>query len=161
MAKSKKNSSQQVNEILLELSDIDKQIELLESSRDSIFQKREALGRELENRKEILSACEAELVDASKKRQEESERLKEEEQIIIERRSKISAIGGAKAAKIAEKEIELSSKSLQVLEESVSRAENLYGSLKSRVELVEGKVEEIDQRIDGEQTDDDSTIWRC
>ena len=158
MAAKKNTPSQEVNKLLLELNQTDFAIHGHESKRDLVQRKRKAYQLELGNRKDILEACQEELDTASSKKDLELGRLKEEEKKIIERRNQLGAIGGAKAAKIVEKEIEISSRSLQLLEDNAKRATSLASKLEERVELVKEKVSEIEGKSGSEHGVDDKEL---
>jgi predicted nucleic acid-binding Zn-ribbon protein len=109
--------SQAPPETLLSLSQVDKKILHLLSRKNEIQTRLETHSRQIAAEKKRVATLESALQQQQTRQSEEETRIKDEEKKIAERRKQLTALGGAKAAKMVEREIDISSRLMQQLEE--------------------------------------------
>lgn len=145
-------------ENLLKLRDVDGQIQRLSVEKKQILGEREQLGSELHTSRKRVTELEAAHKDGRLQQVMEEHRLRDEQEKIINRRKQLSALGGVKAAKLVEREIDVAARTLQQMEEraikaleEVDQLENqLQGMRKSLEQLelnFENRNKEIEERV--------------
>ena len=144
-------STAAANKILFELSEKDHQIVVLHSKRSELEESRERFVGELSEAKEMLSRLEQELEESSARQSMDEGRLKDEEARIIDRRKQLTGIGGAKAAKLVEREIDIAAKSMEALESRVLDSVGEVERLESQVAELREKVEEMEAQFEEEE----------
>jgi len=139
-----------VNKLLLDLCGLDSQIFSHDQRRKEIQKRSYALSVELERRRGLLRQCQEDLDASLARSSQEHARLKSEEDRITDRRKQLSNISGAKAAKIIEKEIEISSRSLEILGESSREAEALVRRASAKMEQIQAACDALQDRVQSE-----------
>src|SRR5690606_2844886 len=86
--------------------------------------------------------------DTQSRQSLEEHRLKEEQEKIIERRKQLTAIGGAKVAKMVEREIDIASRSMEAMEgaaliavEEADRVQSALTEIKTKLDAVQQEFE--------------------
>jgi predicted nucleic acid-binding Zn-ribbon protein len=110
------------SKLLLSLSQIDQRIVILKSEKDEIDNRRAVKRAEIDRLRKLVSETETKQKECSTRQTLEEHRLREEERKVVERRRQLTALGGAKAAKLVEREIDIASKAVAQLEERLLRA---------------------------------------
>lgn len=148
-------SSQQ----LLSLSSIDGKINSLTEKQHELESRRHEFVTLITERRGRLAAYEKAHKEGTLKQVMEEHRLRDEHERIVERRRQLSSIGGAKVAKMMEREIDIASRSLQAMEERAMKAleevdemETHLGELRTSLEEVESQFENENQEIEKELT---------
>lgn len=142
----------QLGNKLFALSGVDRDFVELASKKRNMENKREVEIRELQRRRNILADTKNEVVEKDKLRAQEEGLLAAEEIRILDRRKQLQGISGAKAAKIIEKEIEIASRSLQMLEERVVSAIEALELSEKRLGLIKSAVEELSVKLAQEES---------
>ena len=143
----------QLGSKLFALAEVDrKAVELTLQKRD-LEGHRAALQKELERRNIIKLQCEADCQAKEKLRLQEEDLLAAEEMKILERRKQLQGIGGAKAAKIIERDVESTTKTLHTLEERVTGALQAIEEAQKKLELINVAVNELSEKIAAEEAE--------
>jgi predicted nucleic acid-binding Zn-ribbon protein len=137
-----------VSEALLSLSELDKEAVALGTQQEEIEERSERISGQLSLYEEQLSLKEQSLQESSARRQMEESRLQEEEKRIAERRRQLTEIGGAKSAKLVEREIDIATRSMEGLEERALLALKDSESLEQEVEQLRSAVEELKSQVE-------------
>lgn len=134
--------------MLLLLSAADQKIVVLSHQRGEIEGRRTHFQNEIKRFRQLVEEKTVRHQEAIQRQTSEEHRLKEEEKKIVERRKQLTAMGGAKAAKLVEREIDIATKALQTLEDRLLRAieeadkiEGELGRHKSELETVQAQFE--------------------
>ncbi len=111
-----------VTENLLKLRDVDNKIHLLAVEKKQITSERELLATDVQTSRKRVAEFESAHKDGRLKQVMEEHKLRDEQEKIINRRKQLSALGGMKAAKLVEREIDVAARSLQQMEERSMKA---------------------------------------
>lgn len=148
----------QLGNKLFALAAIDANAVELRKKRADIEGRARALGEERDRRLRILAEVQSEYTEREKLRAQEENLLAAEEMTILDRRKQLQSIGGAKAAKIIEREIEIAARSLQTLEERVTKAMEEVDKSRSRLSMITDASKEIEEIIASEKDSNDSQL---
>ncbi len=136
------------SKLLLLLSAADQKIVVLSHQKGEIENRRTHFQNEIKRFRQLVEEKTAKHQEAISRQGSEEHRLKDEEKKIVERRKQLTAMGGAKAAKLVEREIDIATKALQTLEDRLLRAieeadkiDNELGRNKTELETVEAQFE--------------------
>ena len=149
-------STTKVTSILFALAETDKEIQSLVTEKQQIeHQRAEVIGR-LAKAKERLESIEGLYREGASRHALEEHRLKDEEQKIVERRKQLTAIGGAKSAKLMERELDIATRVLQTMEQNSVQTLEEVEQLKAQAEEARSEVEELEKEYEslGEETDE-------
>lgn len=135
--------SNKVANLLLSIAATDKEISTMEAEKNRLTSQRSSMQSEIEKRRENLTALDAHFRQEAQRQALEEHRLKDEETRIVERRKQLSAIGGAKAAKLMEREIDIASRSLEVMGERVQRAGQEADHLSAQVADAKAMLDDL------------------
>lgn len=150
--------NKQVSLLLLTLCQADKRVHLLTYRKKEIEVQRNQFLAELQSQRQQLAQFQALYQEQSSTQVTESNRLRDEEQKIVNRRKQLSTFGGAKIAKLVEREIDLASRTLEMLEERALKSlENLDQSEKQYQEQ-QRKVEELELAFESENQSTDAIL---
>ena len=145
---------------LFSLAAIDKKIVEQTSARTEIEGRWRAMECELARREALLSQHQTACQHRQMLLKQEEELLASEESKILERRKQLQSIGGAKAAKIIERELEISGRSIQMLESRVTGAMDEVEKAKKRLALVEQAAAEIKETMSSELAGKEEKLTR-
>ncbi len=127
---------------LLQLSRSDVEIQVLKNRIQDIEQQQRLAQQDLAERRAVLAKADASAADAAGRQAEEEERLRVEQRKIVERRKHLSSIGGTRGAKLMEREIDISARTVQQMEQKVlsmleetEQLKNNAARLRSELEL--------------------------
>lgn len=137
-----------VSKILFSLSETDASVREQTLRRDAIENERHQLSAELTTTRDRLEEVLGLFKEAESRRALEEHRLGEEEQRIIERRRQLTALGGAKSAKLVEREIDIATRSLESLEKSVMEAVEASEKLAQNKAALETKFEDLQHKFE-------------
>lgn len=140
-------AQQKIGKFLLSLTDIDREALSLTNRKRDIEETRRQLQIELEQAEQSLAKTEKEVEQCEQARKEREHSLEEEETKIVERRKQLTAMGGAKAAKMMEREIEIASRALQNLEQSAGEATTQSELTQKKFDSLREKVEQLREAI--------------
>jgi uncharacterized protein len=132
---------------LYALSEIDKKIVVLTNQKTDMESERAGRAAKLKAETARRERTQAEFGHKSSRQAEEEKNLKDAQRKIIERRKQIAAMAGVKAAKFAEREVDIEAKAIQLREEQLLKAmEDVENSSKSLTEVKETvkRLEESD-----------------
>jgi predicted nucleic acid-binding Zn-ribbon protein len=94
---------------------------------------------------------------ASRKALEEH-RLKDEEQKIIERRKQLTALGGAKSAKLMEREIDIATRVLQSMEQNATSSSQEVERLESELHAAKSRVDSLEKEYESVSLESESSL---
>lgn len=154
-----------VTKHLLSLSEVDKDYFAAMERKSALERHREMSASDLQERRQRLGECEVAFKEGTLKQVLEEHRLRDEEKKIVERRKQISAMGGAKGAKVMEREVDIASRTLQAMEERALKAmeetaelEAKLNELRTGLEQQEAQFEEEAPKIEAEVANLDQSI---
>ncbi len=140
-------ASNQTN-LLLALRDTDSNIVSLETEVKNLRTESEKILERLSINEKALNTIEEKLEVASKHHTVEEEKLKEEERKISERRKALSAIGGNKSAKLAQRELDIAKRLIETLENNVISAMGVVEDLEKKKSHLIAIVNELTELSD-------------
>src|SRR5690606_8637838 len=120
--------------------------------------KRKVFQTELTGHRNVLEQYQAQYEGSQSRLQEEEQRLSQEESKILERRKQLTAIGGAKVARIVEREIEIASKALEALEANVKQARHESDRLSERIVDLKATVDAMESQYSAENSDEEARL---
>ncbi|MCB0325417.1 MAG: hypothetical protein KDD69_17665 [Bdellovibrionales bacterium] len=138
------------NKILITLSEIDKEIEELTRLKEDAEKRSQILVVKLDRFKQRLGEVDASYQESASRQKIEEHRLKDEETKIVERRKQLTALGGAKSAKLVERELDIASRVMESMEKnamdamvSAERLEREKTLLEERVAALEAELKKV------------------
>lgn len=137
-----------VTKTLFSLSETDKELQGLVAQRKDVEQKRAGLLTQLAEAKERVELIEGKYNECAARRILEEHRLRDEEQKIVERRKQLTALGGAKSAKLMERELDIASRVLQTMEQSLSQTTQETAQLEADLAACKLQCEELEKQYD-------------
>jgi predicted nucleic acid-binding Zn-ribbon protein len=139
------------SEMLLALNKIDHSIvekeKYVKESSDIL----EKLRTQFKKKSAILESVEVQLESATQTHASEETKLKEEEVKIVERRKQLTSLGGAKSAKLVERELDIAKRIMETLEQDVFSAIEKMESLASRRNLLVTDLDEVKEKLDAHE----------
>lgn len=137
----------ETGKLLLRLAEVDTRLLIVNQRRAEIQKKQRTYAATATDLKNRIAAAESSAKQSRFKQSAEEQRLKDEQSKIIERRKQLSTLG-AKAAKIIEREIEISTRAVESVEADLLRAmeqvelcERSLSDLSSSLSKVQGEFE--------------------
>lgn len=137
-----------VGKTLSSLSEVDKEIQEYRVKLSAMNETQENLTSDLSQTQQRLEDLEAAFKDADQRRKLEEERLKEEETKIIERRRQLTTIGGAKSAKLVERELDIATRVLETMEKTTMEAIEASDVLREQVSGFSDRAAHISQELE-------------
>jgi predicted nucleic acid-binding Zn-ribbon protein len=141
------NTNKKLGKILLILSEKDLKICQAEDRKKEIANKKVSLTKEYNELKIQLDEKSAAYNQLKTQQEAEEKKVKEEQDRIVERRKQLVDLGGAKVAKIMEREVEIATKAMQILETATLEAMQAADAAKSVVDELAVKVAELNKII--------------
>lgn len=138
------------SKVLLALSETDTKFAVAETRRREIQKTIAQFQTDLKTRREQLSSSEAALKDGKLRHSLEEHRLKDEETKIVERRRQLTDLGGAKSGKFMERELDIATRSLGMLEENLKRAAEESLRLEDSVQSMRTELESLEAKFENE-----------
>lgn len=136
--------------LLLQVSEFDKQIVLLNNERQNLEEKRRGQLEQLKQERERLKALEGKHASQSKLQSDSEERLRAEEKRIVERRKQLSVMGGVKSAKLAERELDIAARAMQSMEEQTLRMMQEAESTASELAALRESLSALEQKLESD-----------
>src|SRR5262249_15802950 len=147
-----------VSKHLLSLSDTDKKITTLATEKNNLINNRKTFSENLADKKQRLGAYEAAHKQGTLKQVLEEHRLRDEEQKIVERRKQLTTMGGGKGGKLVEREIDVSSRSLQMMEERAMKALEEVDQLEGKLQELRTNLEQLETQFENESQGYDGKV---
>jgi predicted nucleic acid-binding Zn-ribbon protein len=136
-----------LGQVLLSLNEADQQLAEVVNKQQGIEKKQSILESELAQIKSHLLEYESLLAEKKAKYSADESRLDEEQQKILERRKSLSDLGGAKAAKLIEREIDIAGRALQALEERSGQSLIEVEKIQDRINSLAEQASEIEATL--------------
>lgn len=152
MSQDKQSSSNSTTESLrlaADLAKTDAEIIRLQNHKNEIEEQRKIASSEIAKLLARSQAFKAQLDEHGAKQTVEENRLKDEQRRIVERRKQLSSIGGTKAAKLLEREIDIASRAVQTMEQRVIE-------MMQQVERIGGERSALDEQLNAKRSEFDS-----
>lgn len=137
--------SNEIAKKLFELSEIDKEVAALRFQKKDIEKKQQGMIASMAALKNEVDALRETLTGARGRHEVSEKKLEDEQAKITERRKQLTALGGAKAAKLVEREIDIASRALQALEQVVLDSQEVVERIEGEVLLLEERLESAEQ----------------
>lgn len=137
-----------VGKTLSALSEVDREIATFRNRRKAIENNQEDITAELAQVVTRLDELDTARVDAEKKHTYEEQRLKEEETKIVERRKQLTTIGGAKSAKLVERELDIATRLLEGLEKNATEAFENLDNIKAQLSDISDRRSGLEQSLE-------------
>lgn len=145
--------AKKIADTLLELCDADRELAIVLAKKDDFEKVRNTSLTELDGYKTKIAAFEAQLQERAVKQAEDANRLQEEQAKIIERRKALTDLGGAKSAKLVEREIDIASRSLQILEERAVRSLDDVEQVRESIDSLKEELVELERDFSASDQD--------
>lgn len=143
-------ASTKESKTLLGLSELDLEITQLGNKKSEVEERLGEITGQLETQKERLALCKEAHEEALSRHSEQESLLKEEEQKIVDRRKQLTEVGGAKSAKLVEREIDIASRTLQMMQENVVKAIEHVDQLQTELEDLQDNVSSLEEALASE-----------
>jgi uncharacterized protein len=146
------------SEMLLKLNSIDGSI--VEKERN-VKERKDVLEKVLKlyaKKSAVLESVQHELEKATEIHSTEERKLKEEEVKIVERRKQLTSLGGAKSAKLVERELDIAKRIMETLEQNVLEAISAMEELSGKRDILLKEVEELKEKRDSLQKEVDDLL---
>lgn len=147
-----------VTKTLFSLSETDIELQALVVQRKEVEDKRASLLVQLAGAKEKVEQVEGRYNECASRRALEEHRLKDEELKIIERRKQLAALGGAKSAKLMERELDIATRVLQTMEQSISQSAQEVTKLEEELTTIKLQADELGSQYDTVATETESAL---
>lgn len=144
------------SEMLLKLNTIDASILEKEKAVKESAQTLEVVKGQVSKKTASLDTMKKDLQRAKDLHATEEKRLKEEEVKIVERRKQLTSLGGAKSAKLVERELDIAKRIMETLEQSAFQALESAETLGKKEEVLSAEVDELKSRFEKAQSDFES-----
>ena len=151
-------STNKVTSILFSLSETDREIQSLIEQKLDIEERRAVLLADLTRAKERLEQLDGLYREGASKHALEEHRLKDEEQKIVERRKQLTAIGGAKSAKLMERELDIATRVLQTMEQNAIQTMEEIEGIKSQLAAAQALSESSEKEFEELTQETDDTL---
>jgi predicted nucleic acid-binding Zn-ribbon protein len=145
------NAPSASSSVIIALAELDKSALSVLSRQVSIKDTLNKKTKALQEARARLQLAERELEGALADQGVHEERIKDEERKIIDRRKQLTALGGTKGAKMVERELDLSTRAIQGLEERALKAMELVEQRTGTVSTARAGVEQLERDF-AEQT---------
>lgn len=143
---------------LFSLSETDSQILVLKNESNMLVHEREQKMSFLDQSRARLVELEGLREEISEKKRDEDALLKQEEQRISERRKQLTAIGGVKAAKLVERELDVATRALQTMEENLSKSIEELENVDAEIDELKSRVDALEAQLSEEEADYSSEL---
>lgn len=137
-----------VGKTLSALSKVDKEIAQFVNRKTFIANKEASFKEELQQVDTRLDELTIMLNDAQSVHSVEEQKLKEEEDKIVERRKQLTTIGGAKSAKLVERELDIATRVLESLEKTATDAFEILDNVKAQMADISDRKSSISQSLE-------------
>lgn len=141
---------QRVSQQLLRLSHLDGKIFQLSTNKTELETRRESYVNAISQGRTRLSSWEQAHKEGRLKQVMEEHRVRDEHEKIVERRKQLSSIGGARVGKLMEREIDISSRTLQLMEERAIKALEEVDAIETQLAAMRGGLEKIESDFEAE-----------
>ncbi len=133
-----------VNQQLLALLQIDQKFFSSAARNAELEQQRTVLSLEIRDQRQRLADYENASKEGRLKQVIEEHRLRDEEKRIVERRKQLSSLGGAKVARMVEREIDIASRTLQAMEAQALKALEESSELEAKLNALRELVQKLE-----------------
>jgi predicted nucleic acid-binding Zn-ribbon protein len=136
-----------LRQTLLQISNLDSEIA---STRHRLKQVDEAMGKiktDIDQAKTAVQSAAVEFETKISDQTTKDNQLKEEQRNIVERRKRLSSLGGTKGAKLLEREIDIAARTVHALEQSLLQALEQTENAMQRLELSKSQLEELNEQL--------------
>ncbi len=140
-----KKSNADVNQLLRELCDIDAKIFVASKRKKEIERATADYEAQLEIQRTKLQEAEDAAKEGNLQQVLEEQRLKDEQIAMVQRRKQLTTVGGAKGAKLMERELDTATKTIQAMEERAMKAIEDADELEEKLATLRDAVSEIEQ----------------
>lgn len=137
-----------VGKTLSSLSEVDREVATLRNRKKHIETQHEDISSELSQVITRLDELDTGRIEAEKKHTFEEQRLKEEETKIVERRKQLTTIGGAKSAKLVERELDIATRLLESLEKTATEAFESLDNIKAQLSDISDRRSGLEQSLE-------------
>lgn len=141
---------QRVSQQLLRLSHLDGKIFELSNKKAELEAKRQGFVTAISAGRERLASWEQAHKDGRLKQVVEEHRVRDEHEKIVERRKQLTAIGGARVGKLMEREIDIASRTLQLMEERAMKALEEVDAIETQLAEMRVELEKLETQFEGE-----------
>ena len=101
---------------LIELAQIDKKLAIISAENEDLTKKSQQIDKQVAQERGVVDRLERQFSAVSVALQQDEKKLEDEQHHIMDRRKQMSSLGGAKQAKLLEREIDVAKRSLDDLE---------------------------------------------
>jgi len=150
--------STKFSEQLLLLSQTDFKIHAINTKKSDLEFQNKLLAEELSERRKRLSDLESAHKEGTLKQVLEEHRLRDEQHKITERRKQLGSIMGAKGAKLIEREIDISSRAVKLVEERAMRALEAVDDIQKDLQELKSSVEAMEEEVEKKTSENQEVI---
>ncbi|HMO17777.1 MAG TPA: hypothetical protein PKA63_07170 [Oligoflexia bacterium] len=146
MATNQSENLKALNDLDKTILDLEKGIKEIQSSVEENLKVFSVKNRQLE----VVSR---DLVAATLTHESEDKKLKEEEVKIVERRKQLTSLGGAKSAKLMERELDIAKRIMETLEQNVISALEKMDALSKQKDILLAQVDSLSAALRTEESE--------
>ncbi len=146
---------------LFALAEVDKEIQDLSVKKSETESKLETFSARIEAYKGKLEEVEGIYKESASRQALEEHRLKDEETKIVERRKQLTTLGGAKSAKLVERELDIATRVMETMEKTAMEAMEVTTRLEEEKALIEDKLKELEAEYAKDAKDGEGSIADC
>jgi len=147
-----------VSKNLVELTQIDSKLHAVVSERVNLEKEKSALEEQLEDLRLKVGELESHYEAGAGRQSAEENRLKDEQEKIVQRRKQLTTIGGAKSAKLIEREIDIASKQIEMMEQRAMKALVEVDQLGEQLDTLKSRLEELESTYETRGGEIDSVV---
>jgi len=131
------------SENLIALNNLDRSVVQKENTLKEKTLEVESIRARFLSKSKILEKLQLDFEKATEQHSSAENQLKDEEVKIVERRKQLTSLGGAKSAKLVERELDIAKRIMETLEENVLTSMGQLESLSSKRELILSEVDTL------------------
>ncbi|MCC6221338.1 MAG: hypothetical protein IT291_08880 [Deltaproteobacteria bacterium] len=150
--------TKKASEQLLSLAETDAKLVKLRNQEGELVDKRKLFSQEIQHRRARLAECEAAVREGSLKQVMDEHRLRDEHEKIINRRKQLVSLGGAKLAKVLEREIDVANRALGVLEENAIKALEQVDVLEAQLGEFRQSLEKLEVQFEADSVETEKVL---
>ena len=137
-----------VAQVLLSLSEIDREVYGLLSQQKAIETERDTLAGRIKTLRDEIKKLSSRKEETKIRQAADEAKLHDEEKRIVDRRKALTELGGAKSARLVEREIDIAQRSVQALEEQAVKSIAELEGVGQSIEVLEQELATMEKSFE-------------